>query len=261
MIYIALFFMICIFLLILAVGLLLMGEHFRNKYPDSTFSKWWNSNVITEYSVDPEFTEKELEALRISNFINFVKEECEKNGVEFQSSEGRYVELSEDIKCGGYFDDGASGGSAVLAFAGGHRDFLELLAHEYSHMTQWSDGIELWKKAGHSLEALHSWLEGQEVEDIEKHIDIARDLELDNEMRTVEVIKRWNLPIDVESYIKKSNAYVHFYNYLKVSRKWSEPDNSPYTNEEILKEMSTNFDMDYETLSPRLLEIFKKENI
>ena len=74
------------------------GEYLSRKFSGSSFSRWWNSNVITEYSVDPEFTEDEIEALRISNFINFVKKECEKNGVEFQSSEGRFVELSEDIK-------------------------------------------------------------------------------------------------------------------------------------------------------------------
>ncbi len=53
MMYLALFFMICIFLLILAVGLLLMGEYFRKEYPDSTFSKWWEKSVISE--VDDRF--------------------------------------------------------------------------------------------------------------------------------------------------------------------------------------------------------------
>ena len=53
MLYIALFFMICIFLLILAVGLLLIGEYFRKEYPDSTFSKWWEKSVISE--VDDRF--------------------------------------------------------------------------------------------------------------------------------------------------------------------------------------------------------------
>lgn len=240
---------------------IIVGENLAKKFNGSSFSRWWFSNVVTEYSIDPDFPNHGSSDRSVSDFINFVKLECEKNGVEFQSHSGKYVELSEDIKCGGYFDDGSSGDSPVLAFAGGHSDFLELLAHEYSHMTQWLDGIDLWKKAGHSLEIMHSWLGGEDVEDIENHINVARDLELDNEMRTVGIIRKWNLPIDVGVYTKKSNAYVHFYNYLKVTRRWSEPENSPYTNNEILNEMSTNFDMDYETLSPRLLEIFKKENI
>jgi hypothetical protein len=53
MIYIALFFMVCIFLLILVVGLLLIGEYFKKRYPGSTFSKWWERNVISD--VDDRF--------------------------------------------------------------------------------------------------------------------------------------------------------------------------------------------------------------
>jgi Na+-transporting methylmalonyl-CoA/oxaloacetate decarboxylase gamma subunit len=45
--------MIFIFLLILVVGLLLIGEYFRKEYPNSNFSKWWERNVISD--VDDRF--------------------------------------------------------------------------------------------------------------------------------------------------------------------------------------------------------------
>jgi hypothetical protein len=65
----------------------------------------------------------------------------------------------------------------------------------------------------------------------------------------------------VDLYIRKSNAYVLFYNYMKISRKWSNPDNAPYRNKNIIEAMSDKFDMDYENLSEELIELFKKEKI
>jgi hypothetical protein len=75
------------------------------------------------------------------------------------------------------------------------------------------------------------------------------------------MIKKWNLPIDVSVYTKKSNAYVLFYNYMLHSRKWSKPSNSPYTNENILAAMSDKFDMEYGELKEDIKELFMKENI
>jgi hypothetical protein len=75
------------------------------------------------------------------------------------------------------------------------------------------------------------------------------------------MFKKWDLPVDTALYTKKANAYVLFYNYMKISRKWSNPDNVPYRNKNILEAMSDKFDMDYENLSEELIELFKKEKI
>jgi hypothetical protein len=48
---------------------------------------------------------------------------------------------------------------------------------------------------------------------------------------------------------------------MKISRKWSNPDNAPYRNKNIVEAMSDKFDMDYENLSEELIELFKKEKI
>ena len=192
-------------------------------------------------------------------FIDHVQTECKKHKVKFKDYKRGYIKLIDGIKCGGFFDDAAT--PPVLAFAQGREDFLGLMAHEYCHMTQWLDGIPLWKEAEEALSGMWDWLSGEEIENVEKSIDIARDLELDNEKRTVEMIKKWKLPIDVNEYIRKANAYVLFYNYLKKTRKWSEPTNSPYINKNIVEAMSDKFDMDYEKLSPELFELYKREKI
>jgi hypothetical protein len=105
------------------------------------------------------------------------------------------------------------------------------------------------------------WLDGKNIRNIDKHIAVARDLELDNEKRSVKVIKKFNLKVDLENYVRKANAYVIFYNWLRKTRKWSKPNNSPYKNENVKSAMSTKFNMNYKTLSPRLEKIFREENI
>lgn len=88
-----------------------------------------------------------------------------------------------------------------------------------------------------------------------------RDLELDNEKRSVKIIKKYGLSVDVDEYIQKANAYVHFYNYMKISRRWSKANNSPYTNPVLYPQMSTKFNMNYRTLEPWIEKIFREQNI
>lgn len=197
----------------------------------------------------------------VENFIRYVEGECKKYGVKVKEYKRKYIKLSGNVKCAGYFDDNAN--PPTLAYAKGREDYLELLVHEFCHMTQWVDKIELWERATISLEKMWGWLEDKDkkIVGIKSHIDNARDLELDNEKRSVDMIKKWNLPIDIPTYTKKANAYVLFYNYLKSSRRWSIPGNSPYTNKKILELMSDKFDMDYSTLSKDIKKIFKEEKI
>jgi hypothetical protein len=198
-------------------------------------------------------------------FISFVKEECKKNSVIFKPYKRSYIKLTDDIKCGGFFDDGSDPKlrKATLAFAQGREDFIELMVHEYCHMTQWIDGIELWDVSADSLTVVDEWLSGVDRPDelVEVSLNNSRELELDNEKRSVQMFKKWDLPVDTALYTKKANAYVLFYNYMKISRKWSNPDNVPYRNKNILEAMSDKFDMDYENLSEELIELFKKEKI
>ncbi len=81
-------------------------------------------------------TKKELE------FIQFVKDECKKYGVKCSLRNVNYVKLSGNIKCSGWFDETIP----ELVSALNRKDWIEILAHEYSHLTQWVENIELWKK-------------------------------------------------------------------------------------------------------------------
>ena len=197
-------------------------------------------------------------------FVDHVKSECKKHKVKVKEYKRTYIKLSDSIKCGGYFEDGTGESytsKPTLAYALGSTAAPELLVHEYCHMTQWLDGIPLWKEATESLAKVDEWLAGNDVENINNLISKSRDLELDNEIRSVEMIKKWNLPIDVALYTKKANAYVQFYNYMKESRKWSKPGRAPYSVPEILDMMSDKFDMNYDELTPELRKVFVEQDI
>jgi phosphorylcholine metabolism protein LicD len=196
-------------------------------------------------------TQKEL------NFIEFVKHQCFEYGVKCRLKNVTYVKLSGNIKCSGYFDSEVP----ELVVAMNRKDWIEILVHEYCHLTQWVDNIPLWNKSAVSLEKIDVWLSGGEVRGINRHLGVARDLELDNEKRSVALIREWGLKVDVEHYIQKANAYVQFYNYMGISRRWSKPGNSPYSNENLINEMPDKFNMNYKKMSKKVEKVFKQENI
>jgi len=193
-------------------------------------------------------------------FVDFIKRQCKIYGVKLIMKDKKHLTLTGNIKCSGYFDDGDDM-KPILAVATNRKDWIEILAHEYCHLTQWVAKINLWDKAGTSLSYVDSWLSGKKVRNIKYHLGIARDLELDNERRTAKLLKAWDLGIDIEHYIRKANAYVQFYNYMYKTRKWCSPKNSPYTNERLIAQMSKRFNMRYKKMSKRVEKIFTQEKI
>lgn len=190
-------------------------------------------------------------------FIKHVRKECKKYGVNCVLKNTKTVRLDGDSRCSGYFDE------ENLVVAMKRPDAIQILVHEYCHLTQWVEQCDIWKLSvkNKSHDKLYRWLAGENVKDIETSISICRDLELDNEKRSVKMIKKFNLDIDIELYIKKANSYIQFYNYLLISRKWCKPNNTPYKNERLLESMPNKFNMNYNKLSKKLLKIFTEENI
>lgn len=194
-------------------------------------------------------------------FIEFVKQDCKRHGIKCDLRNTKFVKLSASIKCSGWFD--SEGKRLVVSM--NRPDALGILAHEYAHLTQWQDSInknfKLWDRSAPSLSKIDEWLAGKPVRNITRHLAVARDLELDNEKRTVELIKKFNLSIDIPNYIKRANAYVHFYNWLGHTRKWCTPDNRPYDNRDVINVMSGKFNMRYDDLSKRVYGAFRRAKI
>jgi hypothetical protein len=194
-------------------------------------------------------------------FIQFVKEECAKYGIRCDLRDTKYVKLSPTIKCAGWFDSA----NKHLVVSMNRSDALSILVHEYAHLTQWQDSLkgkfDLWDKSTASLNRVDEWLAGKRIHHVRYHLSINRDLELDNEKRAVKLIKRFGLSIDIDTYIRRANAYVHLYNWMYYTRRWSTPKNSPYTNVGLLKSMSTKFNMNYSAMSTKVYNAFYEANI
>lgn len=190
-------------------------------------------------------------------FIKHVKQECKKHNVKCILKNTKTVQLDGSSRCSGYFDEES------LVVAMNRPDAMQILVHEYCHLTQWVDQCEIWVHSTNyqSHDKLYRWLAGEDIKDIEQAIAICRDIELDNEKRSVKMIKKFNLDIDIDLYIKKANAYIQFYNYLLISRRWCKPSNTPYKNNVLVEAMPIKFNMDYKKLSKKLLKIFEEENI
>jgi len=190
-------------------------------------------------------------------FIAFVKRKCKENGIKCELRPVKYLRLSGNIKCSGYFDENE--GKLVVAM--NRVDWIEILAHEYCHLTQWVEGVDVYKLGSIGCGIVDSWLGGNEVPGIEVWLGFNRDMELDNEKRTVALIKKWGLNVDIDLYIKKSNAYVQFYNYIGYTRRWSKPGNSPYLNKRVIDAMPNQFRMNYNKMSKKLYKLFIDEGI
>lgn len=194
-------------------------------------------------------------------FIEYVQQRCAETGVVCDLDfEATYIHMSDVIKCSGYFDDCHT---PRLVVAMNRPDAMGILAHEYAHLTQWEEGLPLWNFSAEALAIVDDWLGGDNThdKDIQYYLGLGRDLELENEKRTATIIANHGLSINLDDYVKKANAYIHFYNYMFFSRRWSTPENPPYLNKSIVRLMSSEFDMNYHTLEPKLFKAYLKGRI
>lgn len=197
------------------------------------------------------YTAKELK------FINYVKGRCREHGVKCSLRQSQYVRITPKLNCSGWFDEAVP----ELVVAMKKPGWIGILAHEYSHLTQWVEQIPLWQQGTESLGVMWDWLDGKDFDNIDYHINVARDLELDNEKRSINIIQRFELDVDIEDYIQKANAYVQFYNYIKQTRRWTKPGRAPYDVQRLVDAMPSKFNMNYNKLPKRIEKIFQQENI
>lgn len=106
--------------------------------------------------------------------------------------------------------------------------WAQFFLHEYCHFLQFLEhDITLcrFNKASGIYDAssiLTSWLKGKDFkrELIEKCIRLTQELELNCEKRAVRLIRNRKLEIDESEYIKTSNCYILFYEFMFQERKW-----------------------------------------
>lgn len=190
----------------------------------------------------------------IQKFIKHVRKRCKETGVELKLVDDISVGCGE-VKCGGYFDsDNLVLACATIDLQDPIR-WVTLLAHEYCHLEQWAENSEIWNSTTigdyDALTIWDMWLNHYvelNEEQLTKYTNIAMNLELDCEKRTVEVLREFSLPFDIGVYTQRSNAYAIMYQFCKKYRKWNIPGRSPSGMVEVYSILSKEFDMDYYNL-------------
>jgi len=153
-------------------------------------------------------------------FISHVKQECRHNGMRLLLSKKSV--LRDGIHTyGGYFD-----GEKIAISSGSESWVIRTLAHEYSHLQQWIDNDPTYFKTKlHGVDSttiMNKWIEGNEYKKstINKALSLNRDCELNCERRTVDVIHKFGLQLDIDKYCQSANSYILCYNFVKKVRTW-----------------------------------------
>jgi hypothetical protein len=188
-------------------------------------------------------------------FLEEVKKECNDHNVELILENSEFV-IVNNLTCSGYFYAGTEDYKGELVVATKEVCWEEVLVHEYCHLKQWAENYISWELVEKSGNKLEDWLSGKKVKNIHKYINIIRNVELDADKRAVEIIKKYKLDIDIASYIKYSNYCAYFYNYMKKSRKWMDP-NEPIEKQTLIESiMPTHFENDYTKIPLEIEKIF-----
>ncbi len=182
---------------------------------------------------------------RFTNWLaNDALPELFEAGVSLDATDVDHIE-----GCGGYFADGDEDGCPILAIATGNSTWAQTLIHEFNHFQQWQDRADVWTAGKlpdgtNGSDLITLWYDGF-VELTEEHLDLyfapILAVELDCEIRAVDMIQDLDLPFDVKQYTREANAYLLGHAELRRRRQWFTPGIAPYRVPAILDVMPTDF--------------------
>lgn len=168
-----------------------------------------------------------------------ISRRCWRFGVAVLLSPGRTVD-SDGYPCGGYFDEDRM--TLVVAMGRNEATWLEVLVHEYCHVTQYIEGMPLWDAY---RDEVWDWLGGKRIADPKGAVASIRELEADCERRAVRLSRELNAPVDLEMQCRAANAYLHFHNVMLETRKWYRPDVVMREMPELLAAANPTIDKDF----------------
>lgn len=164
----------------------------------------------------------------MKNFTTDVNRKAREHGITVYKGRGKTVKCPGDgVPVSGYFDEE----NLKLAVAIGDSDWVGTFAHEASHMDQFLEGSEYWTddltEAYEVLMLATGSPHKVSKEEFKEALNKIVVLEADCERRTIEKIKQYNLPVDLEDYTRKANAYLYWHTSMLYYRKWYARGKSP----------------------------------
>lgn len=175
----------------------------------------------------------------VRDFVKHVHKVCREHNIRVYLSKGSKIVYGAssggskaDRQMGaGCFEEpeGKESGVLTVAMRQNRLMWLGTLAHEFSHVLQWLEcepeycGTNLARAPHDASHLVDSWLDlTKDYSKIKVRQCVQKILncELDNEKRTVELIKKFKLPIDIGAYIESANSYLFFHQVMFENRTW-----------------------------------------
>lgn len=199
--------------------------------------------------------------MHTQTFLQELKGLCKEMDVKLILEDKPKIKYAKNMYVSGYFQQNPA--EIVVATKKNEEAWLSILVHESCHMDQWIENSGLWKLHNSQediSQILDDHVSGKNKSTTKKFkasLNKSLRLELDCEKRSIEKIKKYNLPIDIKTYIKKANAYIFLYSVMATTNKWC--DKAPYKIKEIFDIMPDKFlrVKDY-IHTPKMLNIYKE---
>lgn len=203
--------------------------------------------------------EVDLEELspEVLEFVQTELDKAREHGISLRLPKSKSV-FHKGVCCAGYFDEDAL--EFAVACGKSSKKWLSIFVHETCHIDQWAEATDIWYKKVNGLEPttlIDEWIENKIELDpytLGKAFDAIVNIELDCEKRSIEKIKTHNLPIKIDTYIRKSNAYVWSYRLIQETRDWDH--SAAYETPEVWRAMPKHFDNDYNKLPDDIRSVF-----
>ena len=195
-------------------------------------------------------------------FVKHAKKICRRHGVSLRFLNKKYASTDGRDKVQGYFFEGDEDEKANIAIAKDNprTDWLGCLCHELGHMFQWLEGDLTYVALDFSGADANGIFDDDEESEENRHKAMMLVLanELDAERRAVDLIIKWDLPINIERYTKQSNAILYYHHIALETGKWAEK--KTLNTHRILEKMPSTFDNDYSIIADDIKELMTKIN-
>lgn len=175
-------------------------------------------------------------AKKIAELVDYVSHECEAAGIRLEL---RNTASVVDRGTVGFFSESEK----KLLVAAKDPDHIQILAHEFSHVRQWKEGVF---DCDDEYKKWWEWLRGERRLDpaaVISYTRVVAECELDCEKRTVKLLEQFGLlgPAAKREYTKQANAYVLCHEIARMQGRWPVGGRTPMEIEAIWRLLPSKF--------------------
>ena len=174
--------------------------------------------------------------MRQTEFIQMVRNDLSEYGFKLIVGKGKQIN-GGNCRVSGYFSEVTK----EIRVARFNNDFLPTLVHEYSHFQQYAEGK--FTAAGDAADLLECWFGGKDYaeREVSRAFSVIRSCERDAERRSVDLIKYYELPVNLDLYIRRANCYIYAHYIMHRYRKFWAFKRDPFRSHTVLALMPNNF--------------------